>query len=238
MSKNSGVQERKKKEKVRILKERGYIPIREVSKLAGVEKSLIHFYVNQKLLPKPVKVSKQMAYYPPDTVEKIKFIKQLQKRYLPIKEIKRILKNSKSIEDVKNTLIKIDSRILEEYNSKQRKQKEESTLPTETIRELEKIGIIDKRNSIFREEILEIISRLRGIGLDEKHGFSVKFLKNYIDVCKKLVELEFQEFNSKMIGKIDAEKLIEIAKVSIDEVSELIKILHKKFLLEKLKEIQ
>ncbi|MCS7212643.1 MAG: MerR family transcriptional regulator [Candidatus Calescibacterium sp.] len=238
MSKTTTVQERKKKEKVRKLKEKGYIPIREVSKLAGVQKSLIHFYVNQKLLPRPVKVSKQMAYYPPDTVERIKFIKKLQKRYLPIKEIKRILKNSKSIEDVKNTLIKIDSRILEEYNSKQGKQKEEPILPIETVRELEKIGIIDKRNSLFREEILEIISRLRDIGLNEKNGFSVKFLKNYIDVCKKLVELEFQEFNSKMIGKVDAEKLVEIAKVSIDEVSELIKILHKKFLLEKLKEIQ
>lgn len=238
MSNTTTVQERKKKEKVRKLKEKGYIPIREVSKLAGVQKSLIHFYVNQKLLPRPVKVSKQMAYYPPDTVERIKFIKQLQKRYLPIKEIKRILKNSKSIEDVKNTLIKIDSRILEEYNSKQGKQKEEPILPIETVRELEKIGIIDKRNSLFREEIIEIISRLRDIGLNEKNGFSVKFLKNYIDVCKKLVELEFQEFNSKMIGKVDAEKLVEIAKVSIDEVSELIKILHKKFLLEKLKEIQ
>jgi len=229
--------EEEKKKKVRELKEKGYLPIREVSRLAGVEKSLIHFYLNQKLIPKPIKVSKQMAYYHRDVVDRIKLIKQLQKRYLPIKEIKRIIKTTRNIEDIKKTLIKIDSQIIEEYYN-ERKEKETVKLDEKTIRELEKLKIIDKKNSLFRNEIIEIISKLRDIGLNEKNGFSVKFLKNYMDICRKLIEIEFREFNSKIIGNLEPEDVIKIAKISIDEVSELIKILHKKLLLEKLKEIQ
>lgn len=227
-----------KKKKVKELKEKGYLPIREVSKLAGVEKSLIHFYINQNLIPKPVKVSNQMAYYPPQVVERIKFIKQLQKRYLPIKEIKKILKKSKSVEDIRDFLIKIDSQIIEGYDLENKKRKIDKKIDERTIKELEKLKIIDKKNSLFRNEIIRIISRLRDIGLNEKNGFSVKFLKNYTDICNKLIEIEFMEFNSKMLGKVEPEKLIEIAKISIDEISELIKILHKKLLLEKLKEIR
>jgi hypothetical protein len=78
---------------------------------------------------------------------------------------------------------------------------------------------------------------MRKAGLDESHGFSIKFLKNYVDICRKLVEIEFTEFNSKVIGKLPTEKIIDMAKIAIEKTSELIKILHKKTLLEKLEEL-
>jgi Predicted transcriptional regulators len=74
------------------LKAKGYMPIRKVAELAGVEKSTIHFYISQGLLPKPVRVSKQMAYYPPETVERVKIIKQLQKSSYLSRD-KKILKD-------------------------------------------------------------------------------------------------------------------------------------------------
>jgi DNA-binding transcriptional MerR regulator len=219
------------------LKAKGYMPIRKVAELAGVEKSTIHFYISQGLLPKPVMVSKQMAYYPPETVERVKIVKQLQKRFLPLKEIKKILKRPNN--EIKEMLMKIDQEILITTKDGKEKTHSEIDLPQNVIEELKKIGLIKKEDEkdSFREEILSIISDMRRAGLDESHGFSVKFLKNYVDICKKLVEIEFTEFNSKVMGKLPSEKIIDMAKIAIEKTSELIKILHKKTLLEKLEEL-
>ncbi len=219
------------------LKAKGYMPIREVAELAGVEKSTIHFYISQGLLPKPVMVSKQMAYYPPETVERVKIIKQLQKRFLPLKEIKKILKRPDN--EIKQMLMEIDQKILITTKDGKERSHSKVDLPQNVIEELKKIGLLrreDEKDS-FRDEILAIISDMRRAGLDESHGFSVKFLKNYVDICKKLVEIEFTEFNSKVMGKLPPEKIIEMAKIAIEKTSELIEILHKKTLLEKLEEI-
>jgi DNA-binding transcriptional MerR regulator len=219
------------------LKAKGYMPIRKVAELAGVEKSTIHFYISQGLLPKPVMVSKQMAYYPPETVERVKIVKQLQKRFLPLKEIKKILKRPNN--EIKEMLMKIDQEILITTKDGKEKTHSEIDLPQNVIEELKKIGLIKKEDEkdLFREEILSIISDMRKAGLDESHGFSAKFLKNYVDICKKLVEIEFTEFNSKVMGKLPSEKIIDMAKIAIEKTSELIKILHKKTLLEKLEEL-
>ena len=58
----------------------------------GVAKSTILHYVNEGLLPKPVKTSPNMAYYHSSCVERIMFIKQMQSNHrLPLTQIKVIL---------------------------------------------------------------------------------------------------------------------------------------------------
>jgi len=59
---------------------------------SGLPKSTILHYLNEGLLPPPVKSSRNMAYYDPVCVERLNFIKFLQKRHrLPLEEIKAIL---------------------------------------------------------------------------------------------------------------------------------------------------
>jgi DNA-binding transcriptional MerR regulator len=59
---------------------------------SGVPKSTILHYLNEGLLPPPIKSSRNMAYYDPVCVERLNFIKFLQKRHrLPLEEIKAIL---------------------------------------------------------------------------------------------------------------------------------------------------
>ncbi len=222
-----------KRSKKEELEARGYKPIREIAKIAEVEKSTIHYYAKLGLIPKPVKVSKQMAYYPPETVENVKIIKHLQKRYLPLKEIKRILKNSSNISEV---LERVDKGILN-GSSTERSADLKINLPAGVIEKLKKIGLIKTGKNSIEQEILQVIEKMNRAGLNESNGFHISFLKNYVDVCKKLVELEFSEFNSRVMGKLPPEKIIELAKSGIEETSELIKLTHKRLLLEKLKEL-
>ena len=65
---------------------------KELVEATGVAKSTILHYVNEGLLPKPVKTSPNMAYYHSSCVERIMFIKQMQSNHrLPLTQIKVIL---------------------------------------------------------------------------------------------------------------------------------------------------
>jgi len=80
----------------------------ELVKKTGVQKETIHFYINQGLLPRPLKTSKNMAYYDEGYVRRIKLIKELQlKRFLPLKVIKELLtQSSESMSDHEIELIR------------------------------------------------------------------------------------------------------------------------------------
>ena len=66
--------------------------IGELAKRTGVSTQTIHYYLKERLLPRPVKTSKTWAYYTDDHVERITIIKSLKERYFfPLKVIKGIL---------------------------------------------------------------------------------------------------------------------------------------------------
>ena len=59
-------------------------------------------YLREGLLPDPVKTSKNMAYYPPEFVDRIRLIKRLQEeRFMPLRVIRDVvLAERTSREDV------------------------------------------------------------------------------------------------------------------------------------------
>ncbi|RJR41229.1 MAG: MerR family transcriptional regulator [Deltaproteobacteria bacterium] len=68
------------------------LKMKDLVAASGLPKSTILHYLNEGLLPPPVKTSRNMAYYDPVCVERLNFIKFLQKRHrLPLEEIKTIL---------------------------------------------------------------------------------------------------------------------------------------------------
>lgn len=59
---------------------------------SGVRESTILQYMHEGLLPEPVKANGDTAWYHPDCLERIKFVKTLQSRHrLPLTKIKRLL---------------------------------------------------------------------------------------------------------------------------------------------------
>src|SRR5436853_7738884 len=64
----------------------------ELAEASGVPAPTIKHYLREGLLPEGVKTSRNMAYYPPEFVDRIKLIKRLQEeRFLPLKAIKDVL---------------------------------------------------------------------------------------------------------------------------------------------------
>ncbi len=75
--------------------------IGELAEATGVSAQTIHYYLREGLLPPPMKTAPNMAYYGPEHVEDIRFIKELQeKRYLPLSVIKLVLAAKREGKDV------------------------------------------------------------------------------------------------------------------------------------------
>ena len=68
------------------------LKISELAERSEVPVATIRHYLREGLLPEPVKTSRNMAYYPPEFVERIRLIKQLQEeRYMPLRVIREVL---------------------------------------------------------------------------------------------------------------------------------------------------
>lgn len=66
--------------------------MKELVEATGVPKSTILHYLNQGLLPEPIKTSPNMAYYPPQIIDRIRFIQHMQRHHrLSLSEIKQVL---------------------------------------------------------------------------------------------------------------------------------------------------
>src|SRR3989475_7069194 len=83
----------------------------ELAEASGVPAATIKHYLREGLLPEPVRTSRNMAYYPPDFVDRIRLIKRLQEeRFMPLRAIKQVID-----EDPARTraLVELEDRILE-----------------------------------------------------------------------------------------------------------------------------
>ena len=78
-----------------------FLKMKELVNATGVAKSTILLYVNTGLLPQPVRTHPNMAYYDPLCIERVGFIKQVQKRHrLPLKAIKGLIREMDRGRDV------------------------------------------------------------------------------------------------------------------------------------------
>ncbi len=71
---------------------RPMLKMRELAEATGVKKPTILFYINEGLLPKPVKTSPNVSFYPHSFIERINLIRTLQSKHrLSLVRIKEIL---------------------------------------------------------------------------------------------------------------------------------------------------
>ncbi|MDJ0783111.1 MAG: MerR family transcriptional regulator [Desulfosarcinaceae bacterium] len=70
-----------------------YLKMKELAAATGLTKATLLHYVRQKLLPEPVRTSPNMAWYPPHTVDRARFVKQVQHRHrLPLAAIRGLVR--------------------------------------------------------------------------------------------------------------------------------------------------
>jgi DNA-binding transcriptional MerR regulator len=224
------------------MSEDGLLKMRELAAASGVSAGTIKHYLREGLLPEPVRTSRNMAYYPPEFVERIKLIKQLQEeRFMPLKLIKSVLDEDP---DRARALVELEDRILERalqgeqtrFSAAELRKRYE--VPQEVLDRLAELEILTPNSRGYSQrdvEIVEAISRFRAGGYDERVGFTVYDTVRYKRALEELVKEEVAVLMKRLAGEMDPERAVELIEAGVDPLRDLIAALHQKLLVVELR---
>jgi DNA-binding transcriptional MerR regulator len=195
----------------------------ELAERSGVSAGTIKHYLREGLLPEPVRTSRNMAYYPPEFVERIRLIKRLQEeRFLPLRLIKGVLDRAAAQESKRVSRAEVRRRY---------------EIPDNVLRRLEDLRIVTPNSRGYDPDdvgVIEAISRFRAGGYDEQLGFTVYDTLRYREALEPLVEEEVRTLLERLSGE-DVDRALEIIGAGAEPLRDLIGAMHSKLLVAELR---
>jgi DNA-binding transcriptional MerR regulator len=221
----------------------GLLKMSELAERSGVSAGTIKHYLREGLLPEPVKTSRNMAYYPPDFVERIRLIKRLQEeRFMPLRLIKGVIEEDP---DRAQAIVELEDRILESAAAAREsgrvsraEVKRRYEIPANVLDRLEEIGVLTPNSRGYDADdvaIIEAISRFRAGGYDEQLGFTVYDTLRYREALAPLVAEEVRTLLDRLAGEVEVDRAAEIIAAGAEPLRELIGAVHSKLLLAELR---
>jgi DNA-binding transcriptional MerR regulator len=190
----------------------------ELAEASGVSAATIKHYLREGLLDggeSVVRTSRNMAYYPPEFVERIRTIKRLQEeRFMPLRVIRGVLADA----------------------DRPRTARRDVDLPANVLDRLEEIGVLTPTRAGYDPDdvrIIEAIARFRAGGYDESLGFTVYDTVRYREALEPLVREEVEVLLERL-GEVDPGRAVEIVRSGREPLRELIGAMHSKLLLAEL----
>jgi DNA-binding transcriptional MerR regulator len=209
--------------------ERGdLLKMSELAERSGVSAGTIKHYLREGLLGQGddvVRTSRNMAYYPPDYVDRIRTIKRLQEeRYMPLRAIKDALERAAADRDDERVSVAEARRRYE--------------IPQNVLDRLKDIGVLSPTARGYDADDLKIIgaiSRFRAGGYDEALGFTVYDTLRYQEALTPLVEEEVRVLLDRVAGEVAVDRAVEIIASGAEPLRDLIGAMHSKLLLAELR---
>jgi len=201
----------------------------ELAERSGVSAGTIKHYLREGLLGEGddiVRTSRNMAYYPPEYVERIRLIKRLQEdRFMPLRVIKdRIVERA------------VEQRESERMSVAEARRRYD--IPGNVLDRLAELGVLTPTSRGYDADdvkIIEAISRFRAGGYDEQLGFTVFDTLRYRDALEPLVQEEVRTLLDRLAGEVEVERAVEIITAGAEPLRDLIGAMHSKLLLAELR---
>jgi DNA-binding transcriptional MerR regulator len=210
----------------------------ELAEASGVPVPTIKHYLREGLLPEPVKTSRNMAYYPPEFVERIRLIKRLQEeRYMPLKAIRKVLAEDPARA---SAMLELEDQILDRALAGERSRtsaaevRKRYGVPGEVLDRLEVLTPNSRGYSPSDVTIIEAISRFRAGGYDEEIGFTVYDTLRYKKALEELVRQEVEVVMERLAGEVPPETVVEMLEAGSQPLKDLIAALHTKLMVAEL----
>ena len=201
------------------MSENGLLKMSQLAERSGVSAATIKHYLREGLLPEPVRTSRNMAYYPPDFVERIRLIKRMQEeRFMPLKLIREALADADRPRIARKE-------ILARYD-----------IPANVLDRLAEIEVLTPTRQGYDPDdvkIIEAIVRFRAGGYDEALGFTVYDTMRYVEALDPLVREEVRVLRERLAGEPE-ERAVEIIRSGREPLRELIGALHSKMIVAEL----
>jgi DNA-binding transcriptional MerR regulator len=219
----------------------GLLRMGELAQASGVPAATIKHYLREGLLPEPVKTSRNMAYYPPEFVDRIRLIKRLQEeRFMPLRAIKSVLDEDPGRA---RALIELEDRILDRALAGERTRtsaaqvRESYGVPKEVLDRLAELDVLSPNSRGYSPsdvKIIEAISRFRAGGYDEEIGFTVYDTLRYKSAIEELVRQEVEVVMTRLAGEVEPERVVEMLEAGAGPLQDLIAALHTKLMVAEL----
>ncbi|MBI2392230.1 MAG: MerR family transcriptional regulator [Deltaproteobacteria bacterium] len=193
--------------------------MRDLCERTGLPRQVIHFYIQQGLVPEGHKTGRNMAYYGDEHVERVLLVRRLQhERFLPLKAIRALL------DDRDEAFSPAQRKQLREVQAhlpptlRARDERPSMVDATELLGQLGlqrddldgmvEIGLLataigeDGRTRIAREDawLLELWADVRRAGLSPELGFTSRDLAIYEAVVSQMFQRETQLPSSRLEG--------------------------------------
>ena len=207
----------------------GLLKMSELAERSGVSAGTIKHYLREGLLGEGdeiVRTSRNMAYYPPEYVERIRLIKRLQEdRFMPLRVIKdRIVERA------------VEQRESERMSVAEARRRYD--IPGNVLDRLAELGVLTPTSRGYDADdvkIIEAVSRFRAGGYDEQLGFTVFDTLRYRDALEPLVQEEVRTLLDRLAGEVEVERAVEIITAGAEPLRDLIGAMHSKLLLAELR---
>ena len=224
----------------------GMLKMKELAEQSGVSTGTIKHYLREGLLGEQdeiLRTSRNMAYYPPDFVDRVRLIKRLQEdRFMPLRVIKGVLDEDP---ERAHKLIELEDKILEraiERDAGERISAAEIRrrydLPRNVLDRLAELGVLSPNSRGYDADdvkIIEAISRFRAGGYDERLGFTVYETLRYREALEPLVQEEVRTLLDRLAGEVEPDRAADIIASGAEPLRELIGAMHSKLLLAELR---
>jgi DNA-binding transcriptional MerR regulator len=219
----------------------GMLKMSELSERSGVSAGTIKHYLREGLLASAeevIRTSRNMAYYPPEFVERIRLIKRLQEeRFMPLRVIRDVIADPSRAA----RLIELEDRIVQraieagETGRVSRAQVSKTyELPQNVLDRLQELHVLTPNQRGYDADdiaIIEAISRFRAGGYEEAIGFTVYDTLRYREALEPLVEEEVRVLLDRLAGTVEVDRAVEIISSGSQPLRDLIGAMHSKLLL-------
>ena len=217
----------------------GLLKISELAERSGVPVATVRHYLREGLLPEPVKTSRNMAYYPPQFVERIRVIKQLQEeRFMPLRVIRGLLNRQDAEPETLRAMIELERALAgERERISVAEVRSRYDVPQEVLDRLAELAVLTPDENGYSPSdvrIIEAIGRFRAGGYDERLGFTVYDTLRYTRALQPLVAEEVDVLTSRLSGDVDPDRALEIIEAGIGPLNDLMSALHTKLLVAEL----
>jgi DNA-binding transcriptional MerR regulator len=226
--------------------------MKDLMAATGVPKGTIQYYINEGLIPAPIKTQANMAYYSDVHVNAIRLVKELQsKRYLPLSVIKKIIRQEKdglSVDEIQ-TIARMDGKLfknlqesltIRKINADQLARHTGADL--KEIKELEIMGILHpqkKGKTKYYDEddirIMECWKKLREIGFSKELGFAPEDFTAYRVFMETLVAEETKIMLKRTLGRISVDEMVHMVEEGTPVLNTIIGLIRKRLILETVK---
>jgi len=206
----------------------GLLKMSELAERSGVSAGTIKHYLREGLLDggqEVVRTSRNMAYYPPEFVDRIRLIKRLQEeRFMPLRVIRdQILDQAISA--------RVQARVARGEVARRH------AVPENVLDRLAELGVLSPDERGYDPDdvqIVEAIARFRAGGYDESLGFTVYDTVRYREALQPLVEEEIAVLLDRL-AEVGVERAVEIITAGSQPLRDLIGAMHSKLLLAELR---